>query len=302
MIPAGSEPTEEKAKRWWRTPAAKWVATSVAGPVIAGVLLAVTTNFFGLSGGDTGKGSPASSPHPARKPALSQAVKAVQVAPYNDDLGTWVAERPIALSAADNARLSGEARADLVRYEQSMKHLGAVHAEVSDTRVILRGEWPEPVRITDLRPIVSCHPIVAGTYFYSPSAGAEGGVRLGLDLDDQRPSARTVNDAGQFGDPYFNTKTYTLKKDEEAVFNITAIAKKAACAYRLEFQLLVGERTTTQTVDDHGQPFRISGIAKDVHSYQKIYVGGVVVPNKRPGVQWCSVPPRTFGTATSVSC
>lgn len=115
-----------------------------------------------------------------------------------------------------------------------------------------------------MRVAVERGPLYAGTLVESPDAGGHSALLLIFDLDDDRPQAwRWEQDGGRERvgtEPFFSNNTITLSPDE--VEDVIFIGQTSGflCRWRLEIDVDDGAKLSTITIDDHGEPFKTSGI------------------------------------------
>ncbi|HUR03767.1 MAG TPA: hypothetical protein VM347_14580, partial [Nonomuraea sp.] len=67
---------------------------------------------------------------------------------------------------------------------------------------------------------------------------------------------------------------------------------KHYCEFSIALDVLSNGKLISQSIDDHGKPFKVSAMNINHASYQKMYIGGVANPD--PDHKWRSVDPQTY--------
>jgi hypothetical protein len=139
---------------------------------------------------------------------------------------------------------------------------GGVDIGGSFVKLVVEGRTSKSVVIRNIsaKVLERGNPL-AGTRVACPSAGANQSIRLYFDLDRPTPVALSEDEQGRPGDPYFRGNFVTLAKGEAVVFDVHAVTRGCACAWRLEIDALVGGSPQTVVVDESGEPFRTTGEA-----------------------------------------
>lgn len=211
-------------------------------------------------------------------------VAAVQREPSMGNGFTYVFadSREFAPEEIPNSYTSTQAVAE---YEAWAKQQGAVDPETVSIKLVLEGNRDRPIRIIDLRPVKRCQPPLSGTLLFSPPQGSDDSVGILFDLDQARPDP-VAADRVEEGENYFSTHTVSLKRGEQQTFQIYAGTARQYCEFSLQLTIVADGKTLTQTVDNHGQPFRVTALASctgeptcdpmDIRfaSYKTLYTGG----------------------------
>ncbi|MER6470559.1 helix-turn-helix domain-containing protein [Streptomyces collinus] len=140
---------------------------------------------------------------------------------------------------------------------------GAVHGHQTMVQVSVQGKSSTAVVLTALRVrVVSRGTPIAGTA-YAMDQGCGGGLTprdFSVDLDVDRPIAhpRPGNDGGK-ALPAVRFP-YRVSAEDPEVLLVTATTDAYDCAWYLELDWSSQGRSGTLRVDDHGRPFRTSGI------------------------------------------
>jgi len=181
----------------------------------------------------------------------------------------------------------------------------AVDISATGTELVVEGSRNHTVRITDIRPIVSCQLPLKGALFYSPPAGADMSTQLLFDLDSPHaPPSYIVNQNGTTtsGKDFFGTYTVSLNQGEQHTFKIVASTAKHFCKFTLTMTVLDEDKTVTETITNDGQPFQVTarldngssnGFEKpgEFSAYQVLYIGGVAIGSH--GL-WQRANPNTY--------
>lgn len=138
----------------------------------------------------------------------------------------------------------------------------AVHTQI--IRLQLEGPRDHSVRVTDIRPVIrTTRPVPRGSLLAASSQGSETSAQVLILLDDPFPTPREAveNSDGSLrpGGPYFPAHTINLDSGETSDVVIHTRAGKQAYEYDLVVVYQVGDQLHQMVVNDHGQPFRISG-------------------------------------------
>ena len=88
----------------------------------------------------------------------------------------------------------------------------------------------------------------AGSSIRFPSAGDQGNVAVGFDLDSPSPVARSVDDQGNLGRPYFSDNSITLAKDENMTLKVVGKARRDFHRRVIDIDVVAGGEEKTLTV------------------------------------------------------
>jgi hypothetical protein len=142
--------------------------------------------------------------------------------------------------------------------------LGAVHGGETLLRVTVQGRTSSAVVLEALRVrVVERAAPADGNAFRMSSMGCGGGVTprsFEVDLDADRPvvHSRRGNEYGQVIPPV--TFPYRVSADDPEVFLVRGHTAGCDCRWYLELEWSSRGRSGTVRIDDHGLPFRTSGI------------------------------------------
>ena len=295
-------------KPWYKRTATRLGAG--AGVVGIGVATSLATGVaqkvLGVDASPSPSPAASASVAPQRNvPLVSAAATVVE----DLDQDIWIADRPVTLSPAQSLKINddkvqGAQQGRPDDYLSDMTALGAVKSTGVALDLNLSTQAAGQVRINRIRVESQCRAPLAGTIFYSPPAGpAEAIGKIGFNLDDPAPTAREMidRDGGQvFGEDFFTNKVQYLKRDDGFAYHVVVQAQKHYCEFRLKIDASLGGASQTVTVDDHGRPFRVSGlicaptgdVCPKFSAYGRAYAGGVVNPNGKGN--WIPKDPRTY--------
>lgn len=224
----------------------------------------------------------------------------------------WMFPAGFAASPSQIAQINKDRTADLVNRDL---YDDGGYALSTDTQLILRNDCGQPVTISDIRAEKSCRPPLSGTIFTGqsklgePSSADDEGTQLGFDLDSPNPEAMVAADwnVRQWTQEYASGSLVTIPGRGMHVFDIRAIALHSACRFSILVRAVYGGRPSTVTLNDDGQPFRVSALLPSVLGHQKpggnpyagyemLYVGGDASPwHDRT---WARENPKTWQLAS----
>jgi hypothetical protein len=198
---------------------------------------------------------------------------------------TWIFPHAMRLSDGELGRLNSMSQYSEEQHRW-LRQKGAVDSFDTDIKIVVHGNRDRPVRIVNMKVVRRCSAPLMGTLFESPTAGNEESVRLGFDLDEEDPRARTIVNKVHWEGDYFQRKTISLKRDEEITFQILARTLKHYCEFSLVLEILDNGTLVRQAIDDRGKPFKVSALrtrsdkygspVTDYAAYQEVYVGGLM--------------------------
>jgi hypothetical protein len=299
--PSTSEP--EKTP-FWRRPMV-WLG-GVATVVVAGVLInvltppaqrltsspepMVTVVPLNVIPQMTPESKRRGSKHRASPTPISPPLSVASEDPLNlDDLGVWFFPGKLVLSPSELAHANslGHENDSMASFANYFYSLGG-YAQNADTQLVLQNDSNQPVKILDLRVVKNCQPPLTGTLIWGPNVGGDGDVRIGfnLDLADTDAESATGWNTTAWKPNYFENYNISFGPGEQRVLNIRAVSSKLACTFRYRATVLEGKMKFYQTIDDGGQPFRVSAFVAGFHpfyhikfsDYAALYIGGVASP------------------------
>ncbi|MDG4819605.1 hypothetical protein O7628_29340 [Micromonospora sp. WMMD956] len=258
---------------------------AVGVTVVGGLGLAAGQKWLGL-GGD----KPAPSPAPSGDPIK---INKITLVPRDND-NTWV------FPEAVGAQTLGQIEDEFQAYEKSshdiMRSHGGVENGVSTVELELEGNREKAVRLTDIAIRPRCREPLTGGLFDNRPQGAAETVQVGYDLDRDpvfAQKARTDDNdmLPRLTGNYFADQKYALKRGEQATFRLSAVTRKRYCEYTFELEYLADGKPGSTTVDNQGQPFRVTALVVrggevDCSAYRQVYRssgrGWVPVPKSSP--------------------
>lgn len=309
--------SKPEKKPFWRQPLV-WLG-GVATVVVAGVLINVLTppaQRLTSSSEPTVTVAPLTvvpqatseskrrSRRPKRRPAeAGPPLSVVSEDPLNlDDLGVWFFPGKLLLSASELAHANALLHDTFITGFADYLYSFGGYAQNTDTQIVLQNDSKQPVKILDMRVVKDCQAPLTGTLVFGPNAGGDDDVRIGFDLDSPDTDAESakgwfVND---WKKDYFSNYNISFAPGEQRVLNVRAVTGKYACTFRYMATVLEGKRKFYQTIDDDGQPFRVSAFVTksgdasniDFSKYAAVYIGGVDSPHKNGN--YVRVSPRTY--------
>lgn len=281
-----------KPQRWWLQPVSMLIA-----PVLVIVLGAAVVKYLRF---DTPRAKSVSNP-------VGPVMKIDAAIPERSELEngrTWLFQRPIKLTESDLKQANRlMMKVDLTAYDSWWRERGGVDPDMTNVKVVLRGNSRTGLRILSMTPRVTCGKPLTGALALSPPEADASSAAIGFDLDSPDPIARNVKLNDRLGSPYFSSKTITLKYGETFTVQLRAQTYKKYCEFRIVANVLVGQKQIAVTIDNHGRPFKVSGMPEALFGgdssgkpggysrYQELYIGGAVSP---PNGLWHVANPATW--------
>ncbi|MDN3359025.1 hypothetical protein [Actinomadura sp. DC4] len=288
-----------------------WVTTVIMAPALVAAITATITgqtqkliDRLPKPGSSTSSGV---SPSRTAEPPLL-IVKAT--ADTSEDAGgTWAAAGKIRLTKAAIAQWQKEMATEggTDGYSRFILGLGAVTAHGMVIDLKMSTLTSQQVRLERVRMAKTCTDPLSGTLFFNPPAGGPGRPgEIGFDLDQQVPIAQEVrleNDFPEFtGRDFFRTHIQYFTKNDGYVYHVIVHTRKHYCTFRLLLDVTGDYRSETITVDDHGEPFRVTGVymTTDTHgfpiekfrAYKKVYA--TAASGSHGPDWWNEEDPKTF--------
>jgi hypothetical protein len=260
----GKQPAPAVAKPWYKR-TITWAATAVVAPTLATLLTTAITSGTHKAIGSAGKSTPSAK---ATSPPLLTAKATPDTA---DSDNTWAALDPIRVSAKEvsqGVRKAGDSAQDgqIDGYSAFMTSLGAVKATRMAIDLKMLTKTSQQVRLDRIRVAKKCTDPASGTLLYNPPAGPpeRPGV-IGFDLDQDVPIAQELrNQGGEFpvftGKDFFADHVQYFKQGDGYVYRVLVHANRHYCEFRLLLDVSGDDTSQVITVDDHGKPFRMTGL------------------------------------------
>ncbi|SPF02502.1 hypothetical protein SMA5143A_3257 [Streptomyces sp. MA5143a] len=139
----------------------------------------------------------------------------------------------------------------------------AVHGRKTLVEISVQGRSSKAVVLRALRVRVVGRGAPAEGNVYAMDQGCGGGISpryFDVDLDKGRPLARPV-DGSDMGTPIPAVRMpYKVSAEDPEVLLVSAETQTCDCRWYLELEWSSEGRTGTVRIDDHGRPFRTTGI------------------------------------------
>lgn len=120
-------------------------------------------------------------------------------------------------------------------------------------RLLLEGRRSGGIVIDSIRArILDRGQPYAGSTISCPSAGEQGTVKVGFDLDSSDPVARSIDAEGNFGRPYFSDHSITLAKDEIVTLGLTAKATSGSHRWVIDVRASIDGKEKRWTIGGSG--------------------------------------------------
>jgi hypothetical protein len=193
--------------------------------------------------------------------------------------GGWVFPQKMVLTTSQLQAVNK----DSANFDQWALNHGGVDPGILRIHLVVVGNRNYAVRVVRMQAISDCRPPLRGTVFLTPDAGSEDNIQLGFNLDLHDANAQNWSlQSGLYGD-YFADKTISLQHGEQASLVLDALTSQY-CHFTVRLTAIDGVHTITQTIDNHGHPFVMTGwvngsSASPYSPYGALYVGGVASPN-----------------------
>ncbi|MFF3331068.1 helix-turn-helix domain-containing protein [Streptomyces sp. NPDC002888] len=140
---------------------------------------------------------------------------------------------------------------------------GAVHGRDTNVKISVQGRSSTAVVLEALRVRVVGRAQPAPGNSYAMDQGCGGSISpryFAVDLDADRPVARSMAGSDE-GTPIPAVELpYRVSAEDPEVLLVTARTEGCDCSWYLELDWSSQGRTGTVRIDDHGRPFRTSGI------------------------------------------
>lgn len=131
----------------------------------------------------------------------------------------------------------------------------------SRIRMTLRGQWPKPVQVVEIRAQVKRFAPLAGTLVW---AGAQGGspiIDIGFNLDEDHVVARTRTEEFTLGKPYADDEQLTVAPGEIVTLDIVAQTRHHYCEWDIHLDLDVDGVREPLVVRDGDRSFQTTAPA-----------------------------------------
>jgi hypothetical protein len=194
--------------------------------------------------------------------------------------GTYMFAGPLILTARALTYLNTLSPSD-PRYDSWFTSRGGAPSFNSIIKLVVEGNRPYSVQIIDMGVLDHCGRPLTGTVFYNlPNGGTVGDLGINFDLDEARPFPQNGLAAGS----YFSSHSVFLNQGEHQVFTVVSGTSSHYCTYELTLTVVDGTKTLTETVTDHGQPFRVTA-GLPFSQYKVLYLGGQQAGQSAPFIR-----------------
>jgi hypothetical protein len=137
--------------------------------------------------------------------------------------------------------------------------LGGADAGATNLRLVLQGR-ASAVLVTVRIKVVERRPAQDGTYLACPRGGDFAVPRdVRINLDEPTPSVRYFVQSKEVKSPFI----LSIPPGTSEIVDLHITASKGLYRWTAELELLADGRRRTEPIDDHGQPFRTTSLAKD---------------------------------------
>jgi hypothetical protein len=195
--------------------------------------------------------------------------------------------------SAYDYKLIGDARDSEDEFNRWMRERGGVDVNVSFIRLVITGERRSGVLVTGMRAdILVTQPPLHGALFFVPSESEGRSVRLGFNLDEEKPVARVVSgpdknyqSADFFGPRYFDDNNISLEDGERHVIDLVATTTSRYHAWRILMDVHADGHTVPVTIGaprggdgNNKPPFEITALERlldgnsPFRTYDELYV------------------------------
>ncbi|MGY6658583.1 phosphorylase family protein [Amycolatopsis sp. TRM77291] len=232
------------------------VIVTLTVTIMLAVLATIGLQKFVLSSGDS-----------ATELAALISVDPVQAMQRQDGDPNYVLPSRLEMSTEQLDQFNNEVVPHSERYSAWITEHGAVPLGFGWTKVTVRNNATETVRITDLKVLKECTPALNGTLFSEYTQGGPSGtIPLGFDLDAQKPIVKEMaNTPGKGAHPvgknYFTLNSIDIDPGGVQELTIAALSDRLSCSFRLQLVISTSAGTVTRDVDNNGKPFVVSAPA-----------------------------------------
>lgn len=155
---------------------------------------------------------------------------------------------------------------------QTAKSAGAVDVTQSIHHLLLEGGTRRDAVIVDMRArILKRERPLSGARIHCQSAGAIEAIGVAFSLDEPTPVARELKPFAEPGEPYFrHGNVISLTKSEIQPIEVVAQVGGDYVEWEIEADVIIDGSKKTITINDHGQPFRLTG-SRPMSDYQRHY-------------------------------
>lgn len=289
--PAPAQGQRGSGARLFLARRAVWVGTiltAVVTAVVTGTVTDLTKQLVSPSAGNPSPPAGSSAGRPGEPPVRATMLVEREASIQGD---TYVLPEPLDPNAAEEALLANpfglpDGNAD--RFHSWVVTRHGADPDLTFAKVVLEGRRASTVRVLDMKvDVLARGRPLTGTLMVAGGGGGGAVTKLGFNLDEKEPVARTIVEPSDlnvpFGDPYFRSKTISLTAGEQEVFAITATTKHHSVEWCVGLTLLVDGKVENSRVCPPGGAARTTayvlnpkeprpGYNIDVRAYQRLYV------------------------------
>jgi hypothetical protein len=126
--------------------------------------------------------------------------------------------------------------------------------------VDLESHVNDKITVYNIKPVVVTRKPALDGPLIAISAEGESGDEMQFDLDSPSPTAMRVDQdvEEKLDGPFFRSHTIILGHGQKDTLIMTFLASSASYQFRLAVSFEVGGKRYTQTLDQNGQPFRVT--------------------------------------------
>jgi hypothetical protein len=223
---------------------------------------------------------------------------------------SMVLPKPVRLGTRELNYLNASLGGPSTGYAAWFSKARAAFVHAIDIQLVIQGNRHHLVRVINITPTVKCSAALHGTLFYSPSQGEDTGAYLYFNLDrSQLNASYTHEDSGRKYPNYFGRYSISLSYGKQYTLQVTASTSKQYCQFGLSLTIIDDGKTLIESIDNHGQPFRVTALLPgmpdehkvDFAGYGELYLGGVasdpIIGGKRNSFgasPWVRADPKTY--------
>lgn len=169
-------------------------------------------------------------------------------------------------------------------FRVSPRQFNAVKVEEQGIKITVVGGHSKPVIITNLKARISgTAPLVSGTLLCAIPQGNSPLLRVGIDLNDLNPSARSINERGQLTDRYFESNSITLNRGETQSISVDVRASRKTFTWDLHYQMVsIHDAACRQDMDDLSKQVDVAFMSDDGRLHQAGELGGLLAGSGSP--------------------
>lgn len=167
---------------------------------------------------------------------------------------------------------SWPAYATLNEYQPAFLEPLGVAQDPSWVQLTIEGTASRPATINGARAAVeSCSEPAHAAHYVDPAEGVNESIGWYFEVDGSDTQAYEMVGESTKGPPYFRDKTITIAPGELVTINAKGFTESSDCRWVLELDVVFQGERSTITVDDDGEPFRVSSGDPDATTYFRAY-------------------------------